>query len=156
SDFHRTGERIIDFHNDQQPGKDQDRQSACHQRLSAQVIGTEKEGEPDGQKGAAEKHHPDNCANMTFRKIPRDVHENARDYARESQELNYSARALGHDTAFTPSYAQSNPNAGQCRLIGSVIRAAHRDRTAWLGWEDSNSEMSTQIIPLKDRTDLRE
>src|SRR5438034_6839858 len=33
---------------------------------------------------------------------------------------------------------------------------AHGDRTAWLGWEDSNSEMSTQIIPLKDRIDLRE
>ena len=33
---------------------------------------------------------------------------------------------------------------------------AHRDQTAWLGWEDSNSEMSSQIIPLKDRTDLRE
>src|SRR5215510_4359238 len=75
SDFHRTSERIIDFHNDQQPGKDQDRQSACHQRLSAQIIGTEKEGEPDGQKGASEKHHPDNCG-----------HD-----------------AVGHDTAFTPS-----------------------------------------------------
>jgi hypothetical protein len=33
---------------------------------------------------------------------------------------------------------------------------ALRDRTAWLGWEDSNSEMSSQIIPLKGRTDLRE
>jgi hypothetical protein len=32
---------------------------------------------------------------------------------------------------------------------------ARRDHTAWLGWEDSNSEMSSQIIPLKDRTDLR-
>jgi hypothetical protein len=31
---------------------------------------------------------------------------------------------------------------------------ALRDRTAWL--EDSNSEMSSQIIPLKGRTDLRE
>ena len=30
------------------------------------------------------------------------------------------------------------------------------DRTGWLGWEDSNSEMSTQIIFLKGRTDLRE
>jgi hypothetical protein len=30
------------------------------------------------------------------------------------------------------------------------------DPTAWLGMQDSNSEMSTQIIPLKDRTDLRE
>src|SRR5262249_15663364 len=75
SDFHRTGERIIDFHNDQQPGKDQDRQSACHQLLSAQVVGTEKEGEPDGQKDAAEKHHPEN----------------------------WGLDAVGHDTAFPRS-----------------------------------------------------
>src|SRR5215468_5047857 len=26
---------------------------------------------------------------------------------------------------------------------------------AWLGWEDSNSEMSSQNIPLKGRTDFR-
>jgi ATP-dependent Clp protease, protease subunit len=38
----------------------------------------------------------------------------------------------------------------------SVPDMAHRDQTAWLGWEDSNSEMSTQIISLKDRIDLRE
>src|SRR5262245_50070837 len=31
----------------------------------------------------------------------------------------------------------------------------HRDGTAWLGWEDSNSEMSSQNIPLKGRTDFR-
>jgi putative tryptophan/tyrosine transport system substrate-binding protein len=29
------------------------------------------------------------------------------------------------------------------------------DRTGWLGWEDSNSEMSWQNIPLKGRTDLQ-
>src|SRR6266545_4805565 len=29
------------------------------------------------------------------------------------------------------------------------------DRTAWLGWEDSNSEMSSQNMPLKGRTDFR-
>jgi hypothetical protein len=28
--------------------------------------------------------------------------------------------------------------------------------TAWLGMKDSNSQMLPQIIPLKDRTDLRE
>ena len=33
---------------------------------------------------------------------------------------------------------------------------ALRDRTAWLGWEDSNSEMSSQNIPLKGRTDFRD
>ena len=33
---------------------------------------------------------------------------------------------------------------------------AQRDATAWLGMKDSNSEMSSQIIPLKDRIDLRE
>src|SRR5262245_38933163 len=27
--------------------------------------------------------------------------------------------------------------------------------TAWLGWEDSNSEMLSQNIPLKGRTDFR-
>jgi hypothetical protein len=31
---------------------------------------------------------------------------------------------------------------------------AYRDQTAWLGWEDSNSEMSSQIIPLKSRVDF--
>jgi len=34
--------------------------------------------------------------------------------------------------------------------------AAYRDQTVWLGWEDSNSEMSSQIIPLKRRKDFRE
>jgi len=33
---------------------------------------------------------------------------------------------------------------------------AYRDPTAWLGWEDSNSKMSAQNIPLKTRTDFRE
>jgi len=33
---------------------------------------------------------------------------------------------------------------------------AEGDRTAWLGWEDSNSEMSLQNIPLKGRTDFQE
>jgi hypothetical protein len=33
---------------------------------------------------------------------------------------------------------------------------AYRDPTAWLGMKDSNSEMSSQIIPLKGRIDLRE
>ena len=32
---------------------------------------------------------------------------------------------------------------------------AYRDPTAWLGREDSNSEMSWQNIPLKGRTDFR-
>jgi hypothetical protein len=31
---------------------------------------------------------------------------------------------------------------------------AHRSRTAWLGWSDSNSEMSSQIIPLRGRTEI--
>jgi hypothetical protein len=45
--------------------------------LSAQVFGTEKEGEPDGQKGAAEKHHPDDRGH----------------------------NAIGHDTSFAPRAA---------------------------------------------------
>ena len=31
-----------------------------------------------------------------------------------------------------------------------------RDQIAWLGMKDSNSEMSSQIIPLKARTDFQE
>src|SRR5262245_38243612 len=31
-----------------------------------------------------------------------------------------------------------------------------RDGTAWLGWEDSNSEISSQNIPLQGRTDFRD
>src|SRR6266480_2529740 len=30
------------------------------------------------------------------------------------------------------------------------------DRTAWLRWSDSNSEMPSQNIPLKGRTDSRD
>jgi hypothetical protein len=30
----------------------------------------------------------------------------------------------------------------------------HRDQTGWLRWSDSNSEMSSQNIPLKGRTDF--
>jgi hypothetical protein len=50
-------------------------------------------------------------------------------------------------------WAMAPTNIG---AAGGALEAAavHIDRTAWLGWE--NSEMSTQIIPLKDRTDLRE
>ena len=41
-------------------------------------------------------------------------------------------------------------------IDGCNLDISHREQTAWLGWEDSNSEMSTQIIALKDRTDLPE
>jgi Sigma-70, region 4 len=40
--------------------------------------------------------------------------------------------------------------------VPNVIRHGYGDRTAWLGWEDSNSEMSSQNIPLKGRTDFRD
>jgi hypothetical protein len=46
------------------PAKIRTDKAACHHQLSAQVFGTEKEGEPDGQKGAAEKHHPDDRGHM--------------------------------------------------------------------------------------------
>jgi len=36
-----------------------------------------------------------------------------------------------------------------------MLRMDRRDPTAWLGWEDSNSEMSSQNIPLKGGTDFR-
>jgi hypothetical protein len=57
------------------PAKIRTDKAACHHQLSAQVFGTEKEGEPDGQKGAAEKHHPDDRGH----------------------------NAIGQDTSFAPS-----------------------------------------------------
>jgi hypothetical protein len=42
---------------------------------------------------------------------------------------------------------------GAMQAMGSSGNKGWRDQTAWLGWEDSNSEMSSQIIPLKGRTD---
>src|SRR5262249_39947671 len=43
----------------------------------------------------------------------------------------------------------------ECRTYFCRPDIARRDRTGWLGWEDSNSEMSSQNIPLKGRTDFR-
>jgi len=40
-----------------------------------------------------------------------------------------------------------------CHCVKSSRR---RDPTAWLAWKDSNSETSSQIIPLKGRIDLWE
>src|SRR5262249_18361223 len=40
-------------------------------------------------------------------------------------------------------------------VLSGVRMLASGDRTGWLGREDSNSEMSTQIIPSKGRTDFR-
>jgi hypothetical protein len=37
--------------------------------------------------------------------------------------------------------ARKSDRRSQCRV--------HRERTAWLGMKDSNSEMSSQITPLK-------
>src|SRR5215510_15883149 len=65
----------------------------------------------------------------------------------------YLARG-GDTTALSGSHLRRRP-ASVDRFCAHPHRA-HRDRTACLAWEDSNSEMSTQIIPLKDRTDLRE
>jgi hypothetical protein len=39
----------------------------------------------------------------------------------------------------------------RCPPASSIL--AQGDLTAWLGMKDSNSEMSSQIIPLKGRTD---
>src|SRR5438876_183072 len=55
--------------------------------------------------------------------------------------------------AFAPD-ASFRLDVGHCR--NEARRLGHRDRTAWLRWSDSNSEMSSQNIPLKGRTDLRE
>jgi hypothetical protein len=43
----------------------------------------------------------------------------------------------------------------ECRTNLYRLHAAYRDPTAWLGREDSNSEMSSQNIPLKGRTVFR-
>jgi hypothetical protein len=42
------------------------------------------------------------------------------------------------------------------RLLSRFEMLGDGDPTAWLGWEDSNSEMSSQNIPLKGRTDFQE
>ena len=43
----------------------------------------------------------------------------------------------------------------KCRTYSHHADIAHLDRTAWLGWEDSNLEMSWQNIPLKGSTDFQ-
>jgi hypothetical protein len=44
----------------------------------------------------------------------------------------------------------------RCRaVLSGVHKLADGDLTAWLRWSDSNSEMSSQTIPLKGRTDFR-
>jgi hypothetical protein len=43
-----------------------------------------------------------------------------------------------------------------CCERSRVQMLARGDRTAWLRWSDSNSEMSSQNIPLKARTDFQE
>jgi hypothetical protein len=42
-------------------------------------------------------------------------------------------------------------NSRESRAYSCTPDMAHRDRTAWLGVEDSNSEMTWQNIPLKGR-----
>ena len=43
-----------------------------------------------------------------------------------------------------------------CDVAPAARTMAHRDRTAWLGMQDSNLETSSQIIPLKDRSNSRD
>jgi hypothetical protein len=61
----------------------------------------------------------------------------------------------------TPIQRGFNPVKAGClksRQVRSRSRVdpVHRDPTAWLGMKDSNSEMSSQNIPLKGRADFRE
>jgi hypothetical protein len=42
------------------------------------------------------------------------------------------------------------------RVSRGIRMLARGDQTAWLGWQDSNSETSPQNIPFKGRTDFRE
>jgi hypothetical protein len=55
---------------------------------------------------------------------------------------------MGHDRLAAARHLRSAKEA--------LHMLAGRDRTAWLGMRDSNSEMSAQNIPLKARTDFRE
>jgi hypothetical protein len=49
------------------------------------------------------------------------------------------------------------PSSGRRRkALATLDLLASGDPTAWLRWSDSNSEMSSQSIPLKGRTDFRE
>src|SRR5258708_11659027 len=50
-------------------------------------------------------------------------------------------------------YSPCSPLRRECRTYPCRSNIAHRDRTAWLRWSDSNSDMSSQMIPLKDRAD---
>src|ERR1700716_1853377 len=43
--------------------------------------------------------------------------------------------------------------AGDHHSLAPCSDMAHRDRTGWLRWSDSNSETSSQNIPLKGRSD---
>ena len=53
-----------------------------------------------------------------------------------------------------PSLCVAMGSAGGANAPDNLV--ACRDQTAWLGWEDSNSEMSSQIIPLKARADSQD
>src|SRR6516225_6419097 len=45
---------------------------------------------------------------------------------------------------------------GSCHDHRGARMTTLGDRTAWLRWKDSNSEMSSQNIPLKARSDPRD
>jgi hypothetical protein len=69
------------------------------------------------------------------------------------------ARVVGLNRAAAGRFWNEGPfarNGGFRGMRGSRASGVHRDPTAWLGWEDSNSEMSSQNIPLKGDTDFRE
>ena len=51
--------------------------------------------------------------------------------------------------AFRPVYVRFGSKAEK-------LAAPRGEQTAWLGRQDSNSEMSSQIISLKARTDFQE
>src|SRR5262245_59629907 len=46
-------------------------------------------------------------------------------------------------------------NSRECRAYFCEPDIAHGDATGWLRWWDSNSEMSSQNIPLKGRIDFQ-
>ena len=90
--------------------------------------------------------------------------------ARHDRRLRVNYRRISLQTALVDAKRHATPTEGIDVDIGwpghlleeagvtfkdGVHMSAGGERTAWLGMKDSNSEMSSQIIPLKSRVDLR-
>jgi len=74
--------------------------------------------------------------------------------SKQARVLRLLRRPSGATIATIATCTGSQLREGGATLCMTIagLRTCERP-TAWLGWEDSNSEMSPQIIPLKDHTD---